>query len=196
MKSVLKFFGLTVGGLILAFLVAMAVLFFVSLGLIKLGEITEVEKPADAIFVPGARIGGRALNMRLDMAYKLYDKGFAPVIIVTGGQGLDEPTTEAEFMAEYLIKLGVPEDVILLEAESVSTEENFAFSKVMMDENGIGDIIIVSNDYHCYRCGKIAENHGIPYQIQPVQKPKGIFLKGPFRETLAVMWGFFTNEFN
>ncbi len=146
--------------------------------------------------MPGARIGGRALNLRLDMALSLYQRDFAPMMIVSGGQGSDEPTTEAEFMAEYLIARGVPEDAILLEKKSVSTEENFAFSKPIMAENGIEDIIIVSNDYHCYRCGKIAENNGIPYQIQPVQKPKGLLLKGPFRETLAVMWGFFTNQFN
>ena len=196
MREILKIIGFAAVGLALAFAVSMVVLFFVSFGLIKMGEITHAENPADAIFVPGARIGGRALNLRLDMAYKLYSEGFASIIIVSGGQGTDEPTTEAAFMAEYLIALGVPEEAILLETESVSTEENFAFSKIIMDENGIEDIIIVSNDYHCYRCGKIAQNNGIPYQIQPVQKPKGIFLKGPFRETLAVMWGFFTNAFN
>ena len=196
MRALLKIIGLTAAGLIVAFGISMVVLFFVSLGLIKLGEITEVEKPADAIFVPGARIGGRALNLRLDMAYQLYSEGYAPLIIVSGGQGVDEPMSEAEFMAEYLIDLGVPKDIILLETESVSTEENFALSKPIMDENGITDIIITTNDYHCYRCGKIAENNGIPYQIQPVPKPKGLLLKGPFRETLAVMWAFFTDRIN
>ena len=71
MKEFLKWIGLAAAGMVVAFMLAMAVLFFVSYGLIKLGEETGAEKPADAIFVPGARIGGRALNLRLDMALSM-----------------------------------------------------------------------------------------------------------------------------
>jgi len=70
--------------------------------------------------VPGARIGGRALDLRLDMALSLYEKGMAPIIIVSGGQGEDELTTEAEYMAEYLNARGVPKKALLLEDQSVS----------------------------------------------------------------------------
>ena len=145
--------------------------------------------------MPGARIGGRALDFRLNMASELYNAGYAPYIIVSGAQGEDEPTTEARYMADYLTNKGVPKENILLEEAAVSTYENFLFSKAIMDQQGFENAIIVSNDYHCYRCGKMAELVGISFQIQPVQKPKGIYIKGPFRETLAVMWYYFLGKF-
>lgn len=182
-------------GALAAFIISMILLMVSSIALIKLGEKTEATKKADCIIVPGARIGGRALDFRLDMTYKLYKRGLSDKIIVTGAQGDDEPMTEAKYMAAYLIDLGVEQKSIFLEEKSVSTYENFLYSKKIMEKKGFSDAIIVTNDYHVYRCGKMAELLDIEYQLQPVQKPKGIYFKGPFREMLAVMWYFFLGKF-
>ena len=195
MKELLHIFYFAAIGVAAAFVIGMSILFISSFALVKLGEKTEATEKADCIIVPGARIGGRALDFRLNMAASLYADGFAPYIIVSGAQGDDEPTTEAEYMADYLVEKGVPRDRILLESAAVSTYENFLYAKVIMDSQGLNDAIIVTNDYHCYRCGKMAELVGIPFQIQPVQKPKGIYIKGPFREILAVMWYYFLGKF-
>jgi len=194
MKELWRIFLFGIIGVITAFVLGMAVLFVSSLVLIKLGEKTEATEKSDCILVPGARIGGRALDYRLNMTVTLYERGFAPYIIVSGAQGEDEPMTEATYMANYLIERGIPEAKILLEERSFSTYENMRFSKIIMDEQGFNEAIIVSNDYHCYRCGKMADLVGISHQIQPVQKPKGIYIKGPFRETLAVMWYYFLGK--
>jgi len=195
MKTAMNTFLFAFLGIIVAFAISMAVLFISSFVLIRLGEKTEAKEKADCILVPGARIGGRALDFRLNGAAKLYENGFADKIIVTGAQGEDEPTTEAFYMANYLVEKGIPIEDIFLEDESTSTYENFAFSKDIMISQGFSDTIIVTNDYHAYRCGKMAELLNIKAQIQPVQKPKGIYLRGPFRETLAVMWYYFLNKF-
>lgn len=182
-------------GAIAVFALSMSILFISSFALIKLGEKTEAVHKADCIIVPGARIGGRALDFRLNMTYKLYCEGLSDRIIVSGAQGDDEPTTEAKYMASYLMDLGVNEADIFLEEKSFSTFENFKFSKEIMDLEGFKDVIIVTNDYHAYRCSKMAQLLDISFQVQPVQKPKGIYIKGPFRETLAVMWYYFLGKF-
>ena len=50
-------------------------------------------------------------------------------IIVSGGQGPDEPISEALAMQRYLIQHGVPQSSIIMESQSTNTFENFYYSK-------------------------------------------------------------------
>ena len=54
------------------------------------------------------------------------------MMITSGGQGSDEPMSEARAMADYLIGAGVPEGAILLEDKSTTTLENLTFSRRIM----------------------------------------------------------------
>ena len=56
---------------------------------------------------------------RLNRAINVYHSQAKPVyFLVSGGQGLDEPITEALAMKRYLIAKGIPEDIILMENQS------------------------------------------------------------------------------
>ena len=104
------------------------------------------------------------LAYRLDRAVGLFDEGYAPAIIVSGGQGADEIISEAESMRNYLLRHGVPESAIIMEAQSTTTRENMAFSKAIMDENGYEGALIVTSDYHLWRamqCGRSRGNKRI-----------------------------------
>ena len=50
-------------------------------------------------------------------------------ILVSGGQGPDEPISEALAMQRYLIQHGVPQSSIIMESQSTNTFENFYYSK-------------------------------------------------------------------
>ena len=47
------------------------------------------------------------------------------------------PRPEAELFAERCIRLGVPEESILIEASSTNTGENFTFSRALLREKGL-----------------------------------------------------------
>lgn len=131
----------------------------------------------DWMIVLGAQVRGKkvtdALRRRLDRALNYYRTHPANRIIVSGGQGTGEEVSEAEAMAEYLKKRGVPEKDIFLEDASVSTYENLVNSKKIIGEMRGQKIGIVTNNFHIYRAMKLAENvgYGKVYGLAASTKP-------------------------
>ncbi len=94
------------------------------------------------------------LKDRLDKAYDYWVEHPQMTIVVSGGQGSDEPTTEAQCMAEYFIELGVPREQILQEGNSHNTNQNIRYSIHLLYESGFdttADMMVVSNDFHLTR---------------------------------------------
>lgn len=122
-------------------------------------------KPSDTIIVLGAKLIGNEpstmLRLRLDEALRLYVNGYAPTIIVSGGQGADEEYTEAKIMHDYLVAHGIPAQAILLEEKSSNTYQNLMNSQRIMQEYGLNQAIIVSNASHIRRSLVLAQNLGI-----------------------------------
>ena len=81
---------------------------------------------SDVIFV----FGGLDLSVPAGAA-ELYNAGFAPTVLVTGGYGpftKDKfPEPEARVFAKRMIELGVPESAIALEIRASNTGENVRF---------------------------------------------------------------------
>lgn len=100
----------------------------------------------------------QTLRDRLDKALEYLAENPDMTIIVSGGQGSNEPTTEAYGMAQYLIESGVPESSIYQEGRSSNTFQNLAFSCDLMQEEGLsGDILIVSSGFHLARSSMLWE---------------------------------------
>ncbi len=124
-------------------------------------------KDYDAIIVLGAglRNGNElsgTLQYRLDKGIELYNLKQVP-IVVSGGQGFDEKVTEASVMKAYLVEMGVDASDIYEEDKSTSTEENFEFSKVILDEVFADDynVVFTTNDFHVFRASKYMEMSGL-----------------------------------
>lgn len=105
----------------------------------------------------------RILSNRLDKALELFRRSKKrALIVVSGGQGDDETISEAEAMQRYLLEKDVPEEQILTERFSRSTEDNLRFSKQLLEEHGGGGrIALVTSNYHVYRCILLARELGI-----------------------------------
>ena len=119
------------------------------------------------VIVLGAGLRGETvsdtLRRRLDCALEYYRAHPDCLLILSGGQGPDEAISEAEGMTRYLQAHGVPQENLLLEDRSTSTEENFAFSLSLMKERGLDEttpIIFVTNRFHCYRAAQYAQKVG------------------------------------
>src|SRR5687768_18308746 len=94
-------------------------------------------RASDAIVVLGAaQYVGRpspVLKARLDHALGLWHRGLAPRLILTGGTGDGDTTSEAAVSRKYVMRRGVPDSVILLENEGRTTSESLKAVAGMMD---------------------------------------------------------------
>ncbi len=122
----------------------------------------------DVIIVHGAGlIDGRVsplLASRLDKAVDIYHAGGDRAILIpSGGQGDDEPVSEACAMADYLLTHGVSAEHIVPEDQSWTTEENMRFSKESIARRGIGNptAVFVTSSYHVFRTALIARRVGL-----------------------------------
>ncbi|MBQ7358594.1 MAG: YdcF family protein [Lachnospiraceae bacterium] len=119
------------------------------------------------------------LQYRLDEAYDYYLANPDVKIVVSGGQGTNEPKPEADGMAEYLMELGVPKESILIENQSKNTTQNLAFSAKLIDEEN-ASVGIVTNNFHVFRATQIAkaagynEVYGIAARSYPFLQPQNM----------------------
>lgn len=127
-----------------------------------------IRKEPDSIIVLGSGLIGDKvpplLAQRLTKGKTIYDQFQGrPKLIVSGGQGADELTSEAAAMANYLIEQGVPEEDILIENRSRTTFENLTFSKAILEKEGLGkDVLVVTNSFHALRAGVFMRRLRIP----------------------------------
>jgi uncharacterized SAM-binding protein YcdF (DUF218 family) len=148
-----------------------------------------VLKKADAIVVLGAAINTPELYQRSLQGLKLYQEGFAPVIVLSGGQDYANAEPEAEFMEKVVESNSSTTVPIIIEDQSHSTYDNIKNS-----ENLIGhgkSIIVVSDNYHLARGVLVAAREGFHpiYWSSPsssyYSKPELAFYYG--REVFAML---------
>ncbi len=118
----------------------------------------------DYIIVLGAQVKENgpsvALKFRLDAAYDYLVENESTVCIVSGGQGVNEPCSEAQGMKEYLEQKGISPERIIMEDKATNTAENIAFSSAFFDKEN-DRVGIVTNNFHIFRGVSIAKHYGI-----------------------------------
>ena len=138
-----------------------------------LSSILPAGSKQDYVVVLGSGlIDGKApplLRRRVDRGIRLVHRqkrrsGKQAVLILSGGQGADEPRSEASAMREYALTAGADPRWICLEEQSVNTRENLLFSKRMMAARTPNQKIrcaVVTNNYHVMRAGILARRLGM-----------------------------------
>ena len=151
-------------GFYLCFLLGL-VLFLVVEGLIFSGFSQKGRSGLDYIVVLGAQVKpgrpSKVLAMRLDTAYDYLIQNENTVAIVSGGQGSNEPESEAQCMKRYLVEKGIAPQRVIMEDQSVNTNQNLTFSAEKMshgkEQAAVG---IVTNNFHVFRSVSIAKRLG------------------------------------
>lgn len=117
----------------------------------------------DYIIVLGAQMkpGGPSivLKFRLDAAYEYLIANEETICVVSGGQGANEPCSEAQGMYDYLVEKGIAPERILMEDASTDTSENIAFSAKIIGGTDY-DVGIVTNNFHVFRGMMLARHAG------------------------------------
>ena len=126
---------------------------------------------SDAIVVLGAaQYVGRpspVLRARLDHAIALWSRGLAPLLIVTGGTGLGDTTSEGAVSREYALKHGIPDSAILVESQGRTTRESLEVVAEMMHGRDLDRAILVSDPFHMLRLSIVAQRLGLTAFTSP-----------------------------
>ncbi|MGX7265317.1 YdcF family protein [Enterococcus crotali] len=188
MKWVKRIMFIIIG---LAFMYAALVLF-----LILSGTKEQPTTTPDTVLILGAQVRGSSkdnaypstvLKERLDAAIPYLKKYPNTTVIVCGGQGNDEPDSEANVMAEYLRVNGISQKQILIEDTSTRTKENILNAQ---KKQKLGNTVLVTSDFHMYRSKLLAKRLGISEVsgLPSVSKSSAVF-KTYVREICALGYG-------
>lgn len=151
-------------------LVALGVTGFAVLeGVIIAGARDDIQGEPDVVVVLGAQVHpwgpSVLLADRLERAFDYLVEHEDIPVVVTGGQGPDEPSTEAQAMRDYLVAKGLDGERIWLEEEAHNTSQNLYYTKALLESRGIdpetAHILVVSNGFHLARVRMLAHRQGL-----------------------------------
>jgi len=128
---------------------------------------------ADAIVVLGAaQYVGRpspVLRARVDHAVSPWKRGLAPTLILTGGTGVGDTTSEAAVARKYAMARGVPDRAIVIEIKGRTTSESMRAVARIMDDREQNSVILVSDPFHMLRLSILARRFGLEPYTSPTR---------------------------
>ena len=155
----------------------------------------EPKESCDYVVVLGAKVRESGPSVSLwDRIYGARDylETHPDVIaIVSGGQGPEEPMTEAQAMRDALVELGIDENRVWMEDKATSTWENLNFSLNLIEEKTGArpeKIGIVSSEYHLFRASLFADACGVDSVLIPAQTSRLSQKVNHFMREVAGVW--------
>ena len=124
-----------------------------------------VEK-ADAIVVLGGGVRfdgelGDATQQRLVYALRLFRKGYAPVVILTGGNPEIPELSESEQMERVARELGFSPGNFIVETKATRTSEQAVAVAQIVRERQMKSVILVTSPIHSYRALRAFRKAGV-----------------------------------
>ena len=175
-------------------------LWLISAAAVILWSSRDEARPANAIVVLGAaQYAGRpspVLRARLDHALDLWHRHLAQWLILTGGTGSGDTTSEAAVGRTYAIKRGVPDTAILMETEGRTTSESMRAVAGMLGARGLETSLLVSDPFHMLRLRILARRFGFtpytsPTRTSPIYPNGEQWWKYIFSESVKAPLAFF-----
>ena len=185
LRSRLKKLYLYIKILMSCAMVFYTVTFAILVGYIHLSpsaEPTADSSRENVYIVFGAKVNpdgpAKTLASRLDVAVEVMQKDPSAVCIVSGGQGSNEPFTEASCMRDYMTARGIAPDRIFMEEQASDTKENIRYSLALMEEQGLTDrqIICISSETHIPRIRLMCSREGVDALYIKAETPMKVFL--------------------
>ncbi len=100
--------------------------------------------PAHAIVA----VSGGDTEARADEAIKLFQNGWAPILIFSGAAADTSGPSNAEVMKQRAMDAGVDANSIIVETTSQNTIQNAEATTTIFNQQGIKSAIIVTSAYH------------------------------------------------
>ena len=154
-----------------------AVLWLGSVGAVLAWALEDDARKADAIVVMGAaQYQGKpspVLRGRLDHALALWQRGLAPLILLTGGIGSGDTVSEAAVSRVYIMSHGVPDTSILSENEGRTSAQSLHSAVDLLHARGLSTAIVVSDPFHMLRLEILGRRYGIDPFTSPALPAPG-----------------------
>jgi uncharacterized SAM-binding protein YcdF (DUF218 family) len=175
-------------------------IWLVSISAVVMWSRRDEARPAQAIVVLGAaQYAGRpspVLRARLDHAIDLWNRHLASLLILTGGTGAGDTTSEAAVGRTYAGKHGVPDSAIVIESLGRTTSESMRAVAGMLEVRGLQSALLVSDPFHMLRLRILARRFGFtpytsPTQTSPISPNREERWKYIFSESLKAPLAFF-----
>lgn len=133
-------------------------------------------RSADAVVVLGAaQYNGRpspVFRARLDHAAALYQRGLAPVILVTGGVGSGDTLNEANVGRDYLVRRGLPGDALVALEAGADTRASLRQVRSWFGARSSRRVLLVSDGFHMLRLRILARRAGLmPFSTPATRSP-------------------------
>jgi uncharacterized SAM-binding protein YcdF (DUF218 family) len=160
--------------MLLTSIIATVLVFWVGwMGAVLLWSTLDQARPAESIVVLGAaQYDGHpspVLRARLDHAVDLWNRHMAQIVILTGGRGLGDTTSEAAVGRGYVRRHGIPDAAILLENEGRTTRASLLAVSRMLSSRGMKTAILVSDPFHMLRLWILSRRFGFTPYTSPTQ---------------------------
>jgi uncharacterized SAM-binding protein YcdF (DUF218 family) len=127
----------------------------------------------DAIVVLGAaQYNGRpspVLRARLNHALALYREQLAPLVIVTGGVGRGDTTSEAIVGRRYLVSHGIPVRAVVAQGEGRTTMASMNAVTAWLRARGLHRVLLVSDPFHMFRLRLEARRTALEAYTSPTE---------------------------
>ncbi len=153
------------------------------------------EESVDYMVVLGAKVNrdGPSVSLwdRICGAYDYLEAHPNVIAVVSGGQGTDEPITEAECMYRELVSLGIDPKRIWIEDEATSTWENLNFTlKLIEEKTGTRPekLGVLSSEYHLFRASLFAKKCGVEFVGIPARTSRIPQMVNHFMREVAGVW--------
>lgn len=165
---------------------------YVLLRVVTVGQSDDL-RSADAIVVLGTEEyrgwPSPYFGARLDHALSLYEEGVAPLVVVAGGDPEGDSYTEADAGESYLEYYGLPSDA-LLTVGGDNTYQNLQEMKALAEQEGLENVVLVSERFHMFRSLVIADDlglraYGSPTSTSPREHNPALLLYSVLREVAA-----------
>ena len=153
------------------------------------------KEQVEYMVVLGAKVNANGPSVslwdRICGAYEYMEEHPDVIAVVSGGQGTDEPITEAECMYRELVMLGIDPKRIWIEDEATSTWENLNYTLDLIEEK-TGErpqrLGVLSSEYHLFRASLFAKACGVEFVGIPARTSRTSQLVNHFMREVAGVW--------
>jgi uncharacterized SAM-binding protein YcdF (DUF218 family) len=164
-----------------------------------------VSNPAIVVLGNRAKVKGTpnvCMTGRVDIALDLLAQYSGNVLVLSGGEDPVEQSYESQIMATHALKKGFSGRLIQ-ENKSTTTFENLKYSTLLLQENGVKTVIVVSEPHHLWRASLLAHAQGMHQMFDlyfvaaktECWNMQGIFSTGAVREPLAWIKNFMQGHY-
>ncbi|MGI9043218.1 MAG: YdcF family protein [Gemmatimonadaceae bacterium] len=154
-------------------IVGVALLWAASIAAVLIFSSMDQARPAESIVVLGAaQYDGKpspVLKARLDHGIDLWNRRMGKLLVLTGGRGPGDTTSEAAVGRVYARKRGIPDSVILMEDRGRTTRESMLAVADTLGKRGMKTAILVSDPFHMLRLWVMGRRFGLTPFTSPTR---------------------------